>query len=265
MKHKKPFIKYPEIPYLEANLGILDNSIYAFEKLDGGNCQVRNISGRLVGGSRSNFLQGKSLTRFKWFQDFNKWIRSTPELYSLDPNFVLFGEWLSFHNIRYDPEHENQFYFIDMYDIEEGRYVAWPEALENLAMMGINTKTPRILAEGKISQRRLDNLLLKRKSDYRTGIREGLVLKDYENQQFAKYLHPKFSEVAEDNRLPTVERYVTKKRIEKTVRALLEEGKVITKASITSKIQGELERNHKQKLSRKQILRRVKELKTNNP
>ena len=95
----RPYFKYPSIPYLEANLDILQQPVSVFEKLDGGNCQVRKLNGRVIAGSRSHFLEGENVNRISWFKSFVRWVNSVPELYKLDERYALNGEWLAFHKI----------------------------------------------------------------------------------------------------------------------------------------------------------------------
>ena len=40
------YVKYKRIPHLEEIPHILDNPVKVYEKIDGGNCQIRKIEGR---------------------------------------------------------------------------------------------------------------------------------------------------------------------------------------------------------------------------
>jgi hypothetical protein len=260
----KEFMKYPGIPYIEVVPFILNNPVYVFEKLDGGNCQVRKIDGRIIPGSRSNFLEGNAVDRIVWFKDFVSWANTNPDFHNLDENFVIFGEWLAFHNIMYDSKNMNQFYFLDIYDIEDRKFVPYDEALAYLDMMGINVSTLRVLQKGLTSLNRLDRILHE-PSDYRSGNKEGIIIKDYATQQFAKMLHPLFSEKVEGERiLPDSEKYVTFNRWRKTKEALIEEGKKLTLENIISRIVSDIEKGHGVRLGKKEIYERLKELDLHN-
>ncbi len=259
--NKGKYIKYPSIPYLEAVPDILDNEVELFEKLDGGNCQIRKIQGRIVPGSRSNYLEGNKVNKVWWFEDFVRWVgnKTKQDLYGLDPNFVIFGEWLALHNIRYNSENMDQFYFIDVYDMERERFVEYEQGKDYLKMMGIELNTVRYLGKGKFHRGELDRML-DEKSDYRKGCKEGIVIKDYQKQRFAKLLHPEFSEVANNRRLPPIDRYVTKKRLEKTRQAMKEEGKDISRKCLADRIKKDVLTDQGVALSEKQIEKRLKTL-----
>ncbi len=270
------FIKYPGIPYIEAKPEILKSPVYIFEKIDGGNCQIRNIGGRIIPGSRSNFLEGnRIIDRVHWFKDFVRWVgkyfSNYPSL-NLDPNFIIYGEWLAFHNILYNQENMDRFYFIDLFDTEERRFIPYDQALEYLEMMGIEIcQTPRrtsknkvnilrILKKGQVSMGELEKLL-NQESDYRESTKEGLVIKDYQNQEFVKILHPEFSEKVESTRnMSEYERYVTQNRYRKTKNALIEEGKEPTLEAIISRIKADVKKGHKVSLKERDIILQLKTL-----
>jgi hypothetical protein len=259
--NKGKYIKYPSIPYLAAALDILSNEVELFEKLDGGNCQIRKIQGRIVPGSRSNYLEGNKVNKVWWFEDFVRWVgnKTKQDLYGLDSNFVIFGEWLALHNIKYSFENMGQFYFIDMYDIERKRFLEYEQGKDYLKMLGIELNTIRCLGKGKFHRAELDRRLGE-KSDYREGCKEGIVIKDYQRQRFAKLLHPEFSEVSYNRRLPAIDRYVTKKRLEKTQQAMKEEGKDISRKNLADRIKKDVLTDQGVALSEKQIEKRFKTL-----
>ncbi len=188
MKNEPEFIKYPEIPHLAENLGILDSrNIQVFEKIDGGNCQIRTYNGRVFCGSRANFLKRKEDFRFPWFEDFNKWAMSNQSLRNLPENIIVFGEFTGPHTLIYDPEFTNRFFLIDLYHMPSRRFVPYDKArkqLEDIAHIDdvlflrslageLNLDSAKYLATGK--------------SEYSSDRREGIVIKDYKRQKFAKF------------------------------------------------------------------------------
>ena len=182
------FIKYPEIPHLAEALEILDGeSLQVFEKLDGGNSQVRKYRGRVFCGSRANFLKRERDFRFKWFRDFHKWAMSNESFHKLPENLITYGEFLSPHTLTYKPEFVNRFFLIDLYDIGAKRFVPYDEARhmleDSLQIQGVSFLDS--LARGEIDFDLLKTLATQESKYSRYG-REGVVVKDYDNQRFAK-------------------------------------------------------------------------------
>lgn len=189
MKEKLPnFIKYPEIPHLAQNLEVLDsNNLQVFEKIDGGNCQVRVYNGRVFCGSRSDYIRRQEDFRFPWFKDFNKWAMSNESLRNIPENFIIYGEFTGPHTLIYSPEFTNRFFLIDVRHISSRRFLPYNEArdllekklhiedvlfLRSLARE-LNVDSAKHLATGK--------------SEYTSDRREGIVIKDYRKQRFAKF------------------------------------------------------------------------------
>jgi len=188
MKQKPNFIKYPQIPHLAEVLEILDSdSLQVFEKLDGGNCQIRMFNGRLFCGTRANFLAREESFRFPWFNDFYKWAMSNRSLYNLTEDLIIYGEFTAPHTLTYYPEFTNKFFLIDVYDIANRRFIPYVKAKntleENLNVEGICFLD--VLAEGRLDLETVKGLA-KAGSRYSPYGREGVVIKDYEKQRFAK-------------------------------------------------------------------------------
>ena len=182
------FIKYPEIPHLAETPEILDGkNVEIFEKIDGGNCQVRISNGRLFCGSRANFLKRTEHFRFDWFKDFNKWAMSNQSLHNLPENLIIYGEFSSPHTIFYNSESTNRFFLIDIYNISNGKFLPYEESksLLETKLFVEDILFLDILAKGKISLESV-KYLATGKSRYSHGDREGVVIKDYKKQKFAK-------------------------------------------------------------------------------
>ena len=188
MQQDPTFLKYPEILHLAETLDILDGrKLQVFEKIDGGNCQVRTSNGRLYCGSRANFLKRKEHFRFEWFVDFNKWAMSNQSLHNLPENLVVYGEFTGFHTLIYNPEFTNRFFLIDLYDISRKRFLPYDESrgiledklhVEDVLFLDL-------LMKGKVSLESVKYLATGR-SQYSPNEREGVVIKDYSRQRFAK-------------------------------------------------------------------------------
>jgi hypothetical protein len=222
------FVKYADIPYLQSNKGILDNNVKIYEKLDGGNCQVRTENWRILAGSRSHYITGKeeylnsTKDKRKWFGNFLHWTMSNKSFHNLPEKFILFGEWLSKHQVPYDKEHLNKFYAIDLLDLSKGRFIDYDDAPLILTDLGIKDVIfLRKLAEGKFSIKDLEKLV--EKSDFYPGVAEGVVIKDYVNQDFAKFLSKPYAEIRDNMDLSFVERYLTPSRLFKVADNLNEQ------------------------------------------
>ncbi len=187
MKTKPTFVKYQEIPHLMADLNILDSdNLQVFEKIDGGNSQVRVFQGNILTGSRANFLTREENLRFKWLKDFNRWAKSNSTFHSLPENLIVYGEFTGPHTIAYRPEFTNRFFLIDVYDTQEKKFVPYVQArkrLEDLDIRDVLFLNP--LTEGKPTLEELKGLAMS-ESQYSVYGREGVVVKDYHAQRFAK-------------------------------------------------------------------------------
>ena len=194
------FIKYEEIPAFIELGGLesyLDRDLKVFEKIDGGNCQVRNIRGwNLVGGSRANFLKGPKAHVHLWFEKFLKWMYSNHSLYNIPQEIVLFGEWSGNHSIVYERKNIDKFFVIDVLDLESRRFIDYGlarELLDAKKVQGLNFLDE--LVSGKVDLQTVGRLL-EEPSKYYSGNKEGLVIKDYRSdpQLFMKLYHPSASE-----------------------------------------------------------------------
>jgi len=184
------FVKYSRIPHLYEVLDLLDNPVEVFEKIDGGNSQIRKSEGRIFAGSRARFLSERK-DRAAWFPDFLNFVMKNLTFHNLPENLIIFTEWLSPHTLDYTRQAQDQAYLLDVYDTEEGRFLPYQKDLElliQLGIEGINFLVP-FISNKKVSVDELKEVLLERDSDYRSPGKkmEGVVVKDYSNQRFAKF------------------------------------------------------------------------------
>ncbi len=222
------FVKYERIPHIWEIPELLDREIEVYEKLDGGNAQVRKAKGRVLAGNRSKFLTDK-IKGFPWFQDFLKWASGNYSFYNLPENKIVFGEWLSKHTLDYFPDKMNRFYFFDLFDMNSQRFIPYKDAvkiLEDLEVKEVGFLRP--LFRGKIDMLSLEKLV--GKSDYRDGDAEGLVIKNYRSQQFAKLW------AGSVNRK---KRILLNKDIRKTIISMIESGTEITSEHVVKEIIGD--------------------------
>ncbi|VVB80562.1 RNA ligase [uncultured archaeon] len=243
------FVKYPKIPYL-GGLEVFPGEISLFEKIDGSNCQIRNVKGRILLGNRSNFVMNRrwdqSIGYKAWIPTFKRWAMKNYSLYGLPQDVVLFGEWVApreeesdpeepHSRIEYSPEFENRLFLIDVGLLNaEGnleRFLDYQEAVQLLRERGIED-VPALpeLRVAKPNKRDIERLLVEGlPGKFAKGDMEGIVFKDYRVQSAGdilarKWLLKPYSEISHERELSPNDRYSTTPRIRKTYYKLLEQG-----------------------------------------
>ena len=185
MGERYPFKRYPKIYRLQYVPEILNYPLEVYEKLDGANTQIRKIKGVLLCGSRSGYLSDKNLDAKPWFRIFWEWVYTNPSLYKLPEDIIVYGEFLYPHTLRYYPQWTNQFFLIDVYDLEKERFIPYQDAVKLIKKIGLEKiHIIPLLYKGYLTMDKINELL--KGSDYRDGDKEGIVLKNYEHQLFAK-------------------------------------------------------------------------------
>ncbi len=215
------FIKYPSIDYLSDNSEVLDKKLKVYEKLDGANCQFRMLNnGEIQPGSRSKKIgRQRSQNEFTWKGDFLEWINEElrKSLYMsvskrgyneksffssvLDPKYIFFGEWLSTHTKTYPSKYKDNFYLIDILNIEEERFIDYDKAREIVDHYGLDIRTMDKIYDGKLDFEKVNELM--EGSGYGVEKKEGILMKNYEIGEnfkdqvnnFAKYVDPEFREM----------------------------------------------------------------------
>ena len=219
------FVKYERIPHLWEIPELLDRDVEVYEKLDGGNAQIRKYKERVLAGNRSKFLTDRN-KRFPWFQVFLKWALGNYCFYNLSENEIIFGEWLSKHTLDYFPEKMNRFYFIDLFDMNSQRFMPYQSAVRRLEELEIEeVEFLSLLFKGRTNMNHLEQLV--RRSDYREGRAEGLVIKDYNSQRFAKLWA---------SSLDRKKRTLSDKDVNRVVMSMIESGVKITPEKIVEEI-----------------------------
>ncbi|MDO8529012.1 MAG: RNA ligase family protein [Nanoarchaeota archaeon] len=230
------FIKYQRIPHLEEVPHILDNPVEIYEKIDGGNAQVRKIGGRIFCGSRAHFLTREKLFTQEWFKDFQKWALGNQSFYGLLEDLVIYGEWTAKHTLTYKPEFTNRFFLLDVLDLNSRRFIPYAEARQILSDLGIeNLLYLENLSEGKVSREQLVKMLTGNEYRY-SGEREGLVVKNYELQEFAKL------------RASSIRRkgIITASDIGNIIHGLKDSGKDITENRVVDELELDFRRSNRQ-------------------
>ncbi len=220
------FVKFPKIPHLSSCMDILDHSVEVYEKIDGGNSQICCRYFRVLAGNRSHVINPKRDLAF-WFKDFNTWAQKNFSLYSLPERFVLFGEWVDKKsNINY-PYRENvqgKFFVLDAYDSDTDTtldYDATRRLLGDCGVTGVDFLP--LLFRGKTNYGSLAKRCMS--SGYRDGPAEGVVIKDYSSQRFAKLWtkHVLGKTLCEED-------------VSRSARVLLERGETISSRSLITEL-----------------------------
>ena len=113
--------KYKDIHRLKATYAndfSIGNHIIIQEKIDGANACIRYDSenGQIIAQSRKCILSDGNTLR-----GFYTWVKSlNPKQFSiLGDRFLIFGEWLVPHSVKYPNEVYNKFYVFDVYDTKK--------------------------------------------------------------------------------------------------------------------------------------------------
>ena len=231
LKGLPDFVKYPKIPYVEESTNIFGHQGYVFEKIDGSLSQVRRWDNQVLGGSKANFLTGRAISRSDWMSNFLGWMYGNDSLSNLPKGLIMYGEWVGepLGVKHYDEKNRNQFYFIDLSYIEDGKpvFYDYDEAvgyLDTWGIKGVRILPPIEKAEAGFFSKELVRCLTR---DTRSKLGdceiEGVVLKNYRIQEFGKCLHPKYSEIREHAKT-LEEKYINPPRVLKAVNRLRNEG-----------------------------------------
>ncbi len=259
------FRKYEDIKYLEESdidLKLPDNEVY--EKIDGSNCQVRFINGRIRVGNRSKFIDQRPWNTIFWFPDFTRWANSKSGFYNLPENLTVYGEWTtdpnkSIQQITYPRKFRNRFFLIDVFDENEEKFVSYDEAKEKVRELGVKDIIFLDRLYKGYLHKDILNKLLEMPSKYREEGKplEGIVIKNYKNQTFAKKLGKLFSEIREEG-LSNAERYVTQSRIIKIMNMLREAGIKPTEDTIANMVKQNVFDEHDTLLANSDVLKQVR-------
>ena len=232
--------KYVKIKRLgeRENTEIMNGTVEETEKIDGGNFSFYlDKEGALVFRSHNNVIPVHEYNEKKWKQ-FRECIEYIQGVHAgeyaglpFDEWFIYFGECMSKHTLNYgitppfigyavyDPR--NQQYYGNWEYHFNSRDIPTPETI-------IHTDT-ELLTDEYIESR------MKLPSQFGTSgvVREGIVLKNYSNQQFAKFVNKDFQEQnravfgdSEDKHSDTwkiVEKYCTPARIDKSIFTIRDE------------------------------------------
>lgn len=238
------FIKYPKIKRIgePETKGVLDGKVSIQEKIDGGNFRFAVINGKLIFGSRTRRLtsdHGEDTNVAKGFKRCIDYVREkVTDKIEQYPNMIFFGENCVKHTINYDWEKMPPFLGFDIYSFDENRFMNDTYVKNVYHELGLET-VPYLESHEDLSIDLINDDLvpiskyaLHSAKDKKA---EGIVIKNYEKQIFAKYVRdafkeknavtfgssPKYNKVDDTNDADFVFRYCTNARIEKIIFKLI--------------------------------------------
>ena len=229
------FIKYPKIKNLgtDETYGIFDSTCVIQEKVDGANFHFWLDEGNLVFGSRNKSMEDK--------KDPKGWSGMVPVLSSFNDNPELFnqnyqyyGESMQKHTIAYSKI--PNFVGYDIWDKKTEQFLDWKIVRDEFTKLNLPFIHVHFERDGsEITVEELNECI--KNSAYKEGESEGIVIKNYDRQTFAKIVTDSFKEknrqVFKGNSSPPKEgnstiiiasTYSTDARIEKTIHKLIDEG-----------------------------------------
>lgn len=234
------FVKYVKIKRLgsDENKGIFDSGkVVVEEKLDGANFRVFIKDGKVLYGSRNVQLSsddGKVHNipdNFKRAFDYIQHKLKDVDLHKYD-GYMLIGEVMIPHTLKYDWEKCEPIYFYDVYN---GKYLSYDEKMK--VFKDLRLPVVRLIGiydAEYFKDKGVDDSFVP-KSMCGDIYAEGVVLKNYDLQIFAKYVRDRFKEenrkvfggsakYGTDDNEKIILKYCTNARIEKKIYELLDFG-----------------------------------------
>lgn len=195
--------KYPKIHRLghDESQGVLEAPrLTIHEKMDGANFRFQNAKDVEGVESDEPLIFGSRNVVYTNEKDQDKNFRHAIDhvLENIDPGelalirelygpVVFYGEAMHKHTLDYEWDDTPSFLGFDVWSVEQQRFISWPEASTMFENLGLATvPTVELFADD------VDADIDIPESVYRDGKAEGVVLKDYENQQFAKVRSDEF-------------------------------------------------------------------------
>lgn len=215
------------------------------EKIDGANASIRYNpeTGALEAFSRRNKLNEQNTLQgfyvFVLTLDPVKWADVTS-----NGRYIVFGEWLVKHTIRYPEDKMRQFYVFDVWDTEIEQYVPWFLTYQIAKTLGLNTVP--VFYDGEFTTWEDLHQFVGKTEMGAEPTGEGIVIKSQDrldNQYsgtpaYVKIVAKEFSEVHQSKpheidpeklaekqaQLAIVESIVTQRRVEKAIQKFVEDG-----------------------------------------
>ena len=232
------FIKYPKIKKLgdKTTIGIWDGDVYIEEKIDGANFRFGWVDGIFRVGTRN--VDYTNVRPDNWPKRFRKAFDYAYEIKDLlKPNMIYFAEASIPHTIPYDFDNMPPFIGFDIFDLNTMRFVDYDTKVALFNDAGVQVVPLVAHVKGKPDIENLYDMIPQ--SAYYDGKAEGIVLKNYDMQIFAKIVRSEFAEVrnmkfgsspkkTNNDEEYLLEKYVTPRRIEKIIQKLIDEGQEVS-------------------------------------
>lgn len=213
------------------------------EKIDGANASiVVNEDGTLTACSRRNELTPQSNLQgfYEYVQKLDAGIVSA----ALTTRYILFGEWLVKHTIRYPEDKMKQFYVFDVYDTETEQYMPWEFTKQIAEFIGL--KTVPLFYDGPFTSWEDIYTLVGKTEMGGEPTGEGIVIKSQDRldnkfsgtPEYVKIVAKEFSEVHQSKPQKEIDpeklaakqaaedlaaTIVTSRRVEKSIQKLIED------------------------------------------
>lgn len=214
------------------------------EKIDGANASIGFEDGELSCFSRKQKLSPENTLRgfYTLVQTFD--VEKYREV--LGDRYIIFGEWLVSHTIKYPATRLSKFYVFDVWDTEVEQYVPWSVTKDFAAKLGLTT-VPLFYDGPFVSWEHVQSFVGKTEMDAEpTG--EGVVIKSQDRLDnkssntppYVKIVAAKFSEVhqskphevdpeklaAKQAAEALAATIVTERRVQKLLEKAVDEGKL---------------------------------------
>ena len=231
------FIKYPKIRRLgdDENKGILDDEVIIEEKIDGGNFRTLLSNDKTVFGSRNRELEDEGE---KAFTRCILYLKDKLDTHKEEVEFILkkygpiiiFGECILRHTIGYDFERMPPFIGFDVYELNTKTFMGRADKVRLFDNLGL--EPVKLVFSGKVADK---TKLEVPKSAYYNGLAEGIVIKSFQHQLFAKIVREEFKELnrevfgnskkfASNDTEYFISVYCTNARIEKIIFKAIDDG-----------------------------------------
>lgn len=241
--------KYMDIERLKdkyASAFVPGEHITVTEKIDGANASITyNPEDDCIDAfSRRNKL-GFDLT-LEGFYNFSQTLdKGIIKAATEDGKYIIFGEWLVKHSIKYPESFMKQFYVFDVYNTETQEYMPWEITLQIAEFCGL--KTVPLFYDGKFQSWEHVNTFLGKTDMEAEPTGEGIVIKSQDRLDnkssktpcYVKIVTKEFSEVHNPKKeykevdpeklqkmqkdFETVGTIVTKRRVEKILQKFVED------------------------------------------
>lgn len=270
------FIKYPKIKILgdDENRGIFESHITIEEKIDCANFRTMVTKDKIIMGSRGRELNEageKQFTRcmvhIRERLGYNQhMIDNLLEKYG---TFILFGECITRHTIGYDFENMPPFIGFDVYT--ENGFLDREEKVKVFENLGLDVV--KLIYEGEYTGKKLLEIP---QSVYYNGKSEGIVIKNFTTQQFAKIVDSKFKEknretfggskkFAVNGNETFIAIYCTNARIEKTIFKMVDDGaslSMVMMGNLFKAVYADIWEEEWQEISKSSLTLNLKKLKS---